>query len=51
MIIVMLLIWQELIKKTDKNDLKVQKLTRSIIEYTGVLQYINILLCVLLTQK
>lgn len=51
MIIVMLLIWQEIMKKTDKNDKKVQKATTTIIKYTGVLQYINLLLCVLLTQK
>ncbi len=51
MIIVILLIWQELMKKTDKSDKKIQSATTAIIKYAGTLQYINILLCVLLTQK
>lgn len=51
MIIVSLLIWQELIKKTDKNDKKIQKRTETIIKLTSVLQYINMLMCVFLTQK
>lgn len=51
MIIVLLLIWQELIKKTDKNDKKVQKRTEIIIKGAGILQYINVLMCILLTQK
>lgn len=51
MIIVLLLIWQEIIKKTDKNDKKVQKKTEIIIKGAGILQYINVLMCILLTQK
>ena len=51
MIIVSILIWQELIKKSDKNDKKIQKRTESIIKCAGVLQFINVLLCILLTQK
>lgn len=51
MIIVILLIWQELMKKTDKADKKVQNVTTTIIKYAGALQYINVLLCVLLTQN
>ncbi len=51
MIIVMLLIWQELIKGTEKNDKKIQKRTGAIIKFAGSLQYINVLLCILMTQK
>lgn len=51
MIIVMLLIWQELIKGTEKNDKKVQKRTGTLIKFVGSLQYINVLLCILMTQK
>lgn len=51
MIIDSILIWQELIKKNDKNDLKVQKKTGTIIKCIGAIQYINILLCILYTQK
>lgn len=51
MIIVSILIWQEFIKKTDKNDKKVQKRTEIIIKVAGILQYINVLMCILLTQK
>lgn len=51
MIIVSILIWQELIKRTDKNDIKIQNKTSAIIKCAGVLQYLNVLLCILLTQK
>lgn len=51
MIIDSILIWQELIKKTDKTDLRVQKRTSAIITCLGVVQYFNILLCILYTQK
>lgn len=51
MIIVSILIWQELIKRTDKNDIKIQNKTSAIIKCAGILQYLNVLLCILLTQK
>lgn len=51
MIIISILIWQELIKKNEKNDLKVQKRTSAIIKCIGAVQYINVLLCILYTQK
>lgn len=51
MIIVSILIWQELIKKTDKNDIKIQNRTSAVIKCAGILQYFNVLLCIFLTQK
>ena len=51
MIIVSLLIWQELLKKNDKLDKKVQTRVDVIIKAIGIGQYINVLLCILLTQK
>ncbi len=51
MIIISILIWQELIKGTEKNDKKVQKRTGTLIKFVGSLQYINVLLCILMTQK
>ncbi len=51
MIIVILLIWQEFTKKTDKNDKKILKRTEIVIKTFGILQYLNILICILLTQK
>ena len=51
MIIVSLLIWQELLKKNDKLDKKVQNRVDVSIKAIGVFQYINVLLCILLTQK
>lgn len=51
MIIVSILIWQELIKKTDKNDIKIRKKAEIIIKCAGALQYFNVLMCILLTQK
>ena len=51
MIIVMFLIWQEFTKKTEKNEKKNQKKLEIIIKSAGVLQYINVLMCILLTQK
>lgn len=51
MIIDSILIWQELIKKNDKSDIKVQKKTGAIIKCIGAIQYFNILLCILYTQK
>ncbi len=47
MIIISILIWQQLIKKSDK---RTQEITGIIIKTIGVLQYINVLLCILLTQ-
>lgn len=51
MIIVSILVWQELIKKNDKNDKKIQKRTEFFIKSYAVLQYINCLICILVTQK
>lgn len=51
MIIGALLIWQELIKKTDKNDLKIQGRVSASIKILGAMQYLNILFFILLTQK
>lgn len=51
MMIVTILIWQELIKKNDKNDKKIQGRTYAVIKVTAVLQYINVLVSILLTQK
>lgn len=51
MIIDSILIWQEIMKKNDKNDIKVKKRTGTIIKCIGVIQYLNILLCILYTQK
>ena len=51
MIIVSILIWQELIKKNDKTDKKIQKRTECAIKTFGILQYLNVLLCILFTQK
>ena len=51
MIIVSILIWQEIIKKTDKNEKKIVKRTEFIIKATAVMQYVNCLICILGTQK
>ena len=51
MMIVTILLWQELIKKTEKNDKKIQKRVYSIINVTAILQYLNVLISILLTQK
>ena len=51
MIIVSILVWQEIIKKTDKNDIKIQNRTSALIKCAGILQYLNVLLCIFLTQK
>ena len=51
MIIVSILVWQEIIKKTDKNEKKIQKRVEFIIKLGAVLQYINCLVCILATQK
>lgn len=51
MIIDSILIWQELVKKNEKTDIKIQKRTSAIIKFIGVMQYINVLLCILYTQK
>ncbi len=51
MIIVSLLVWQELLKKNDKIDKKAQTKAEIIIKAVGVFEYINVLLCILLTQK
>lgn len=51
MIIVSILVWQEIIKRNDKNDKKIQKRTEFVIKAAAVLQYINCLVCILATQK
>ena len=51
MIIVSILVWQEIIKKTDKNEKKIQKRVDFIIKSAAVLQYINCLVCILATHK
>lgn len=51
MIIVTFLVWQELTKKNDKSDKKIQRRTEFVIKATGVLQYVNCLLAILMTQK
>ena len=51
MIIVSILVWQEIIKKTDKNEKKIQKRVDFIIKSAAILQYINCLICILATQK
>ena len=51
MIIVSILIWQEIIKKTDKNEKKIVKRAEFIIKVTAVMQYVNCLICILATQK
>ena len=51
MIIVSILIWQEVIKKTDKTEKKIIKRTEFIIKATAVMQYLNCLICILATQK
>ena len=51
MIIVSILIWQELIKKNDKNDIKLQNRYAAIIKFAGIMQYLNVLFCIFLTQK
>ena len=51
MIIVAMLVWQELIKKNDKNDLKIQGRISATIKILGAMQYLNILFLILLTQK
>ena len=51
MIIVSILIWQELIKKNDKTDKKILKRVGLTIKIAGIMQYINVCLCVMFTQK
>lgn len=51
MIIVSYLVWNELIKRNDKNDKKIQRRMEFVIKATAVLQYINCLLAILMTQK
>jgi hypothetical protein len=51
MIICSILIWQEITKKTDKNELKVQGRVSATIKILGVMQYLNMLFFILLTQK
>lgn len=51
MIIVIYLIWQEIIKKVDKQDKKIVSRTELFIKCSGVLQYLNILLLIFMTQK
>lgn len=51
MLIVALLIWQEFSKKTDKSDKKVQRRICTAVQLTAILQYMNVLIAILLTQK
>ena len=51
MIIVTFLVWQEFIKKNDKNDKKIQKRMEFTIKATAIVQYVNCILAILLTQK
>ncbi len=51
MIIISILIWQELVKKNDKTDKKSIKRVGFAIKLAGILQYINVFLCVMFTQK
>lgn len=51
MLIVVILIWQEFAKKTDKSEVKLQKKMEIILKCTGILQYINCLMFILITQK
>ncbi len=51
MLVVTLLVWQELIKRTDKNEKKTQKRVYTLIKGTAILQYLNVLIVILLTQK
>ena len=51
MIIVSILVWQEIIKKTDKSEKKIQKRIEFIIKSGAAMQYINCLICILATQK
>ena len=51
MIIVSILLWQEIMKKNDKAEKKIQKRTEFVIKAAAVLQYISCLICILVTQK
>lgn len=51
MIIVSILLWQEIIKKNDKNEKKIQKRTEFIVKASAVLQYLSCLVGILMTQK
>ena len=51
MLIVSLLIWQEFIKKKDKYEKKIQNRIYFIIKLIGIMQYINVLATILITQK
>ncbi len=50
MLIVALLIWQEMAKKEEKNDKKLQNKVFGIIKIGAVMQYINTMLFILITQ-
>ena len=51
MIIASLLVWLEFKKNTEKIDIKSINRTEKAIQLAGVFQYINVLICILLTQK
>lgn len=51
MIIISIILWQEIVKKNDKNEKKIQKRTEFIIKAAGTLQYISCLVGILMTQK
>ena len=50
MLIVSLLIWQEMSKKEEKNDKKIQSRILGMIKIGAVVQYINTMLFILITQ-
>jgi len=51
MIIASLLVWLEFKKNTEKIDIRSINRTEKAIQLAGVFQYINVLVCILLTQK
>lgn len=50
MLIVSLLIWQEIAKKEEKNDKKIQNRIFGMVKVGAVIQYINTMLFILITQ-
>lgn len=51
MLISALLIWQDFVTKTDKNEKKVQRRVSAILRCTAICEYLNVLIVILLTQK
>lgn len=50
MLIVALLIWQEMLKKEEKNDKKIQERIFTGMKIIATIQYINTLLFILITK-